>query len=739
MSIRPLIDEAAARLFGAEDTVCLERARLVTEAHRTHADKPVPLRRALALEHVLRHMTLDLVSNPVLAGNTSSRPRAWMLIPEHGFRQDAQVVIEHPDLEGLLDGKIPQDLVDFWHAGDPPRADGRGGSGIGHLAVDLEAVVHRGLRSILHELEAQRRHDTDPARATYRAAMAIALRAVIDWAHRYADEAERLAADVAREDVAACLRRVAEACRRVPAEPARNLFEGLQAIALVQLAIAIEGHGLSVSVGLPDRVLAPFAPEVEADPDGAADLVAALVLKLAANSIFGRGSKTQAITVGGADHTGRDCANAVTRAFLDAYDRVAVSDPHLFVRWHPGLDAAAHQKALAMLSRGRSMPLLVNDAPTAGGFITAGIPEADAYEYCIIGCNELGIPGRMFDSACTIGGGFNDLALLNRTLLGLKAPDQIADMPALLDRLKNAYADHFREVFANRSRVQSDMARRVPTPLTTSLMRGAAQRGADMLQAMPYRLPGLFTRGLSNAANALAAIEHEVFTLGRSTLGELVAAMREPVLDDALRGRLAEAPTWGNDNDRADRWATALVELRDRAQTRAETELGTPHHPVCHVVRSLHHVDGRRIGTSLDGRDAGQPVGDSIGALLGTASEGPTAVLGSVLKLDAPRYFQGGTNLNLTLTGSQASADVIAALVQGFFGDGGQELQINVLDATRLRDARRRPERYRDLVVRVTGLSARFVDLGDTEQLELIARAEEAAQRGSGALRAGDA
>jgi len=729
MSIRPLIDEAADRLFRAEDTVCLERARLVTEAHRAHADKPMPLRRALALEHVLRHMTLDLASNPVLAGNTSSRPRAWMLIPEHGFREDAQVAIEHPELKGFLDGKVPQELVDFWHAGDPPRADGRAGAGIGHLAVDLDAVVHRGLRSILDEVEARRRRDADPARTTYREAMAVALRAVIDWSHRYADEAERLAADTAREDVAACLRRVADACRRVPAEPARNLFEGLQAVALVQLAIAIEGHGLSVSVGSPDRVLAPFAPEAEADPDGAADLVAALVLKLASNAIFGRGSKTQAVTVGGADHTGRDCSNAVTLAFLDAYDRVSASDPHLFVRWHPGLDAAVREKAVAMLSRGRSMPLLVNDAPTAGGFIAAGIPEADAYEYCVIGCNELGIPGRMFDSACSIGGGFNDLALLNRTLLALEAPDEIADMASLLARLEEAYAEHFREAFANRHRVQAEMARRAPTPLTTSLMRGAAERGTDMLQAMPYRLPGLFTRGLSNAANALAAIEHEVFTLRRSTLGLLVAAMRQPVLDDALRSRLAEAPAWGNDDDRADRWAVALVALRDRAQTRVEAAGGEPRHAVCHVVRSLHHVDGRRIGTSLDGRDAGQPVGDSVGALLGTAREGPTAVLGSVLKIDVARHFQGGTNLNITLTGSQASREVIAALVAGFFGDGGQELQINVLDAARLRDARRRPERYRDLVVRVTGLSARFVDLGDTEQLELIARAEEAARR----------
>src|SRR5690606_34174133 len=117
------------------------------------------------------------------------------------------------------------------------------------------------------------------------------------------------------------------ACRHVPEHPARSFFEGLQAIALTHLAIALEGHRLSVSIGLPDRALARFATEVQADPDGAADLVGAFLLCIAANSFLGRGSKTQAITLGGADHTGTDRCNAVTLAFLDAFDRVAVADP----------------------------------------------------------------------------------------------------------------------------------------------------------------------------------------------------------------------------------------------------------------------------------------------------------------------------------------------------------------------------------------------------------------------------
>jgi formate C-acetyltransferase len=144
------------------------------------------------------------------------------------------------------------------------------------------------------------------------------------------------------------------------------------------------------------------------------------------------------------------------------------------------------------------------------------------------------------------------------------------------------------------------------------------------------------------------------------------------------------------------------------------------------VVRSLHHLDGQRLGASADGRHAGEPVGDSLGAVAGTAMAGPTAMLQSVLRVDTVAHYPGGTNLNVTLTSGQATPECIEALVAGFFGEGGQEIQINVLDAATLRQAQADPASHGDLVVRVAGLCARFVELSRREQAELIARAEEA-------------
>lgn len=74
----------------------------------------------------------------------------------------------------------------------------------------------------------------------------------------------------------------------------------------------------------------------------------------------------------------------------------------------------------------------------------------------------------------------------------------------------------------------------------------------------------------------------------------------------------------------------------------ATERASTPRHLVAHVIRSLHHLDGRHLGAIPDGRQADQPLADSVGAQVGTALEGPTAILNSVCKMQPARYWTGG-------------------------------------------------------------------------------------------------
>lgn len=716
--MRDLIEMIRADLLGADDSVCEQRARLLTEVYAAHADNPPPIRQARSFAHVLNRMDLDLHSNPVFAGNTSSKPRAIMLLPEYGFAIDGQLELENPGLAEVMENGVPDDLRRFW--ADRTLGEKRA-AGVGHLAVDFHSVVHRGLDSMVLAAKEAGTEDGDAA-SNYRAGMVIALEAVMNWSRRYAEEAAR----IAKSETDALRRRlylrVSDACRQVPGKPARNLFEGLQAITLVHLATAIEGHGLSISIGSPDRVLAPFI-DSEGSMEDAVGLISAFFLKIAANSVQGRGSKTQAITVGGADADGNDRCNQLTLAFLEACAAVRIGDPHLFLRWHAGIDAGVERRAYELLSDGLSMPLLVSDAATVRGFVDVGIPAEHAWEYCVIGCNELGIPGRLAESAFPTGGSIPYVSALNDAIDGPTFP---GSMEEIMERVSRSIAEALTPGRMTGEGEKQLLAARVPTPFTSALMHGCITAGADLLTGMQYHCAGIYERGFTNAVNGLAAIQELCFEKSTMTIDELSGHVDRDFPDAKVLRSIRACPKWGTGDARADALAKRLLQAREAALYSIYGQ-GSPLRPVvCHVVRSLHHVDGAVLGATPDGRRRGAPLADSIGAETGTAGNGVLGVLNSVASIDTARYYKGGYNLNITISPETADPDTLASLIRGFFSEGGQELQVNCISADVLSQAMAHPASHGDLIVRIAGFSARFIDLPLREQLELIERAKQA-------------
>jgi len=718
--VNDLIQSIRDTLVNTPDSVCLERARLVTEAYQIHAGAPAPLLSAKAFAHVLAHMTLDLGTNPIFAGNTSSRPRAWMLLPEYGFRVPAQAVVENPAFDGFLDGDaVPDDLRAFWKE----RALGVA-AGIGHLVPDHEILLEGGLNGIIEAAESLQANDSDPEARAFREGCIVACRAVIHWAGRYA-EAARGAADQTDDGRRKrALLRVAEACTWVPANPARDLFEALQTVVLAHLAIHIEGHGYSVSLGRPDQYLLPYYEKEDAHAD-VPFFLAGFLLKLSANSLWGSHSKTQCVTLGGVDPDGRDQCNDLTLAFLDAFETIRMPDPHVFVRWHENIDDRVKTRALEMLAADLGMPMLIGDDQTARGLADAGVQPADAWNYCVVGCNELGVPAKLIYDTLSI----NDVALLRDTLLGIPQPDRIGDMGELMGVLSGTLRDAIRARVSGRRKHRGRIAERLPTPFTSALMDGCLGRGRDMHRALTYDLPTMTERGFTNLVNALAAIERVVFLDRAAPLSQVCHAIENNFQEHAeLRAQLLAAPKWGNDDERADKWARAWLNLREQVRKDVEAETGEKPHLCAHVVRSLHHVEGRRLGATPDARLDGEPLADSVGPQTGTALAGPTAALNSVIQLEPATYWRGGYNLNLTLPGPMMARpelrEKIKAMADAFFADGGQELQLGCLDSATLKDARAHPEKHRDLIVRVAGFNALFVKLSPVEQDELIRRVE---------------
>jgi formate C-acetyltransferase len=130
------------------------------------------------------------------------------------------------------------------------------------------------------------------------------------------------------------------------------------------------------------------------------------------------------------------------------------------------------------------------------------------------------------------------------------------------------------------------------------------------------------------------------------------------------------------------------------------------------------------------GRLAGSPLADGLAPVDGSDRLGPTASLNSVARLDH-RRFGNGINLNIkfdaaTVAGREGRV-ALEALIRGYFAQGGMQMQINVLDPAVLEEAMADPESHRNLLVRISGYCAYFVDLTPTMQQELIDRTRQPA------------
>ncbi len=260
-----------------------------------------------------------------------------------------------------------------------------------------------------------------------------------------------------------------------------------------------------------------------------------------------------------------------------------------------------------------------------------------------------------------------------------------------------------------------------PFVFTSALMNECPKKGKNYRTGMKYHIPCLYERGTTNAANAFAAIDHSVFKRNEISLFDFIEALRNNFFNSKdLVAKIKNSPKWCKD-DEAEYYFLNLIKIRKNILDSLDKKLKTPTHLVCHVVRSLHHIDGKKISASADGRLAFSPLCDSIGAQQFTCNS-PTAVLNSVKKIDASEFYSGGYNLNITV-GKNTFSNHVKALVEVFFGESGQELQINKLDPDILRDAQIKPDNYGNLIVRISGFSARFVDLSLLEQNEIIARA----------------
>jgi pyruvate formate-lyase/glycerol dehydratase family glycyl radical enzyme len=761
--IRRLKDE----LLGTPTEFCFERARIVTRSYRQTEGQHPALRRARAARDVFAHMPIFIRPGELIVGQRAAVLAGRAVYPEF-------------NLNDLTEETTPAEIWEYWRhntAGTTrPIGDRAKGahperlrlaeeemaagyctgtaSGFGHVIVDYEKAITGGFRSIIAEAEghlAEAPAEDVEGRA-FLQAVVIAAEGLITWAERYADLAEREAAAEPDPRRKAELERIARTCRRVPAEPARDFTEALQAFWFVHLAMHVEQYGWSISAGRFDQYMWPYYQrDIQSEALSqreAWELLLNLWVKFMEN-VGTRLKETtfQNLTLGGQDAEGRDQSNALSALCLDATVALRFNQPALSVRWHPNVDPQFWVRAHQAIAEGLGMPALFNDQVILPALIAHGVAPEDAIGYGIVGCVEASIPGK--EQGVTAGGHINvakalELALNDgrSTITGRQIGLPTGDPRRFtsFDDLWAAYVTQV-EYLAGLNILATHIAgeeqkRSGHCPLMSSLLDDCLAKRRDLVWGgTHYNLPGIAIYGPSNVYDGLMAIRTCVCEEKRLTWDELHQALlddfdgHDRLRHERIRQMLAHsAPRFGNGDAEVDALANRVNAVHaEFCWKQVDSRNGRY---TCGVWPVNGHVHaGHWTGATPDGRRSGAPLVDGVGACQGADTHGPTALLRSVARLDNVWHWPAGNTCNVKFSpGSMHSGDGVqrmADLTATFMQLGGQELQINVVDAATLRAAQADPQAHADLIVRVAGYSAYFTQLARDVQDEILSRTEQ--------------
>lgn len=778
------------KLLDTIPEVCAERARYVTGTYRQHEADPPVLRRAKGLAHVLDKMTIYVGEGELIVGNQASRPRAAPIFPEYSCdwiekeidefaHRRADVYLVRPEVKKeLLEEILPywrgKTLYDRVMAVLPEHVkksqeigviSGRGNitSGDGHIIVDYSKLMKMGLGGVTAEADEMLNTLTpydaiDARKRPFLEAVGIACRAAIRFAARYAEEAERQAAEERDPIRRAELKNIAEVCRWVPAKPPRTFHEALQSAWFIQLITQIESNGHSFSMGRLDQYTCPF---YRADIDAgrltegqALELLECLWLKLFSvikirpwsHTRFGIGYPTyQNVTIGGLDRSGQDATNELSRMVLHTMRETRLTQPNVSARYHSGSPEEFLIECGRTIKMGFGMPAMKNDEIIIPALLEKGVCAEDAYDYAIVGCVEAAVPGKwgyrntgmaFLNMLKVLELAYNNGRDPNTGVVLSPGSGSLTDFQSF-NELYDAFLKQL--YFYTQCHVEMDtngdlaLEEMVPDAFCSALVSDCVARAKTIKEGGAiYDIVSGLQSGLANVANSLMAIKKRVYEEGALTLEELRHALETNFAGkggERVRQLLLSAPKYGNDIDEVDNLAARILSdyLQEASRYRNSrygrgpiggTYAGSTSNISANVPL------GQPICATPDGRKARQPIAEGASPTHHTAEKGPTAIMRSVAKLPTIKMIAQLLNLRLA-PGSLDTEDGLRKLVRllrGFQTLKGWHVQFNTVSTETLLDAQKHPEKYRDLVVRVAGYSALFVTLDKATQDDIIER-----------------
>lgn len=762
-------------LFAQPRQISMDRATLYMESYKETEGEPPVIRRAKAFRHVLENHQIVVDEWDLLVGNRSATPRAGVVSPEMSpywildeldvfpTRPQDTFEISEEDKAYYRNVLYPfwqgQTLNDWYtaHRGDDVTsaekdkvfAVAQTDKGQGHIICDFAEVLTRGI-GVLQQQSADLlvQHPTNDF---YRAS-SICMDALSAYVSRYERIVRSAAEGVAPADAHAAialprtperkaeLSRLADVLAHIATEPARDLYDALQLVWIVSVALQHESNASSLSLGRVDQYLLPYyraSKQGGTSDEHIRELLQCFYLKC--NTIVAVRSTESArffagfpigynLVVGGVDAEGNDASNELSLLLLDMQHDTRLPQPNLSLRIHKGTPDKLLHQAAEIIRLGDGMPQCFNDEVNIPAFENRGVSVEDSRDYGVVGCVELSIPGRMY--------GLHDISMFNMLKCLEITMHAHREGFASFDELVHATEDticHYVGLMVKGCNT-CDLAHREtsPTPFLSTLVHDSLEKGADITAGgARYNPSGVQGVGTANLADSLYVIKKAVFEEKTISYQDLLAVLDRNWTgegDEVLRqGFVNRYPKYGNDVDDVDLLGRRFLEFYGHCVEGFENPRGGKFQPGSYTV-SAHVPLGSVVGATPDGRRAGEQLADGgLSPMVGRDQHGPTASLLSVSKLDN-FLNSNGSLLNVkfspaTLAGEDGLQKLMAYL-RSFSRLGIQHIQFNVVDRKTLVDAQEHPEKHKDLVVRVAGYSALFVELSKAIQDDIINRTE---------------
>ena len=415
--------------------------------------------------------------------------------------------------------------------------------------------------------------------------------------------------------------------------------------------------------------------------------------------------------------------NELSYLGMETYYEMNVVDPKLSVRVTPDTPQDFLELCAKNIRDGRTGIVFLNDRVVIEALIKHGRTPEDAFDYIPIGCYEPAVLGKEVSLS-----GATHLFLANILLHSLKQGCQYTDFNELKSNFYHNLKKASELMAKQQSRCEKIWPRANPIPFLSGTYHECMADGKDVTEGgAKYNTTGTVVCNTADLADSLAAIEYLVYQEKLCSLDELRSALAADYqgyekLRLTARNR---APKWGNNDDRADKFAIEVAAYVGPLLSTLDNGRGGKFTPS--IYGQLVVERGSETGAFPSGRKAGEPLSQNMDAAIGMDRNGITALMNSALKIDYSEY-PCGTCLDLMLHPSAVKGGdgikTLLSLVRAFIARGGSGLQFNIFDAATLRDAQIHPEAYSNLQVRVCGWNARFIDLTPEAQETFIAQAE---------------